>query len=261
MFHSPTSAGTPRKLIVFIGPAGSGKTSLTWALGKWIEKNYGAIVGYVNLDPGTLRLPYRADYDVREIITINDIMSRYNLGPNGAFIKSMDIMLGRVKDILQRITAIDKEYVLIDTPGQMELFVFRENGPAMLEVLKKLGRVVGITVFDPMLSRTPTDIAVLKALSIVIQLRLKVESILVVNKLDLLNRNVLSVLDDAEKLLKEIEKEGHGVFKDMALSLLSICRNYIPPSRLIAVSAKTGDGINELFDVIHEVFCTCGDLT
>jgi len=32
-------------------------------------------------------------------------------------------------------------------------------------------------------------------------------------------------------------------------------------ARLVKVSARTGEGLNALFDMVHEAFCTCGDLS
>ena len=78
----------PRMIVVLMGPAGSGKTTLTAALGKWIEENQGYNVGYINLDPGAETLPYNPDFDVREWFTVEDIMVKEDLGPNGAMIRA-----------------------------------------------------------------------------------------------------------------------------------------------------------------------------
>jgi hypothetical protein len=44
----------------------------------------------MNLDPGVVRLPYSPDIDVRQFVDYNDIVDRYELGPNGALIVAMD---------------------------------------------------------------------------------------------------------------------------------------------------------------------------
>lgn len=38
----------------------------------------------INLDPANDIIPYKCDVDIRELITVNDVMERLKLGPNGA---------------------------------------------------------------------------------------------------------------------------------------------------------------------------------
>jgi translation initiation factor IF-2 len=47
----------------------------------------------------------------------------------------------------------------------------------------------------------------------------------------------------------------------MLAEVLQVVRKYLRAERLVAVSAVTGEGIEELYKLVHEVFCTCGDLT
>jgi Conserved hypothetical ATP binding protein. len=35
----------------------------------------------VNLDPGAEFLPYEPDFDIREILSLSEVMSEYSLGP------------------------------------------------------------------------------------------------------------------------------------------------------------------------------------
>ena len=114
-----------KQFIILVGPAGCGKTTLVKSFGNWVSKVQGMRVGYVNLDPGAERVPYKAYFDVRSIVNVRDIMKTYDLGPNGAFIKSMNIVYENLDRVVSRIVQAEFDYVLIDTPGQMELFVFK----------------------------------------------------------------------------------------------------------------------------------------
>ncbi|HRU81633.1 MAG TPA: ATP/GTP-binding protein, partial [Candidatus Methanomethylicus sp.] len=58
--------------LLVIGPAGSGKTSLTARLSEWMAKS-GTSSCLINLDPGAERLPYLPDYDVRSIVRVCDL--------------------------------------------------------------------------------------------------------------------------------------------------------------------------------------------
>jgi len=37
----------------------------------------------VNLDPANECLPYKSDIDVEDLITLDDVMAEFDLGPNG----------------------------------------------------------------------------------------------------------------------------------------------------------------------------------
>ena len=72
-------------IVIFVGTAGCGKL-LTKSYSKWLRENeFKAAI--VNLDSGVYALPYAPDFDIRRIFTLEELMVKYNLGPNGAFIK------------------------------------------------------------------------------------------------------------------------------------------------------------------------------
>jgi GPN-loop GTPase len=66
--------------IFITGTAGSGKSLLTSKLLQWYEDHDSFAIG-LNLDPGTIDLPYEPDIDVRNYIDINRLMNSYQLGP------------------------------------------------------------------------------------------------------------------------------------------------------------------------------------
>jgi translation initiation factor IF-2 len=71
------------------------------------------------------------------------------------------------------------------------------------------------------------------------------------------------LLSDQSLLIKAVERESkqEGVYKDLALELSSIIRDFRSPIRLVKTSALTGTGFSELLDIINETSCACGDLT
>ena len=91
--------------IYFVGTAGSGKSTMVGAFKRWLDDNeIDSIV--VNLDPGAEKLPYVPDVDSREWINLDEVMSQYGLGPNGAQIVAADLMavnIKKVSDILDTI--------------------------------------------------------------------------------------------------------------------------------------------------------------
>jgi uncharacterized protein YacL (UPF0231 family) len=43
-----------------------------------------------NIDPANDFLPYEADFDVREIVDVDEVMEREGLGPNGGVLWAME---------------------------------------------------------------------------------------------------------------------------------------------------------------------------
>ena len=111
------------------------KSLLTATLTEWY-KNNGINCISVNLDPGVTELPYVADVDIRDRISLTDIMDTYKLGPNGALILSCDLIATNLESIIPDIEEHSPEYVIIDTPGQIEQFVYRNSGPYVVNNIK-----------------------------------------------------------------------------------------------------------------------------
>lgn len=248
-----------KSVVLFVGPAGSGKTSLTAAFGKWLWNKMVIPAAYVNLDPGVEYLPYKPDIDIRQYVTVEEVMKKYGLGPNGALIKSVEIACKYLDDILERASKLPAPYILVDTPGQMELFLFREFGPRFVEKFKKVGHIIGVVILDPTLTRKAQEFVSLKLLSLLTSLRLGVDVIPVINKADAVEES--GILRDDERLRLELSRESEGVVGEISERILDILNDYRLATRVPLVSATTGKGLEELYDMLHEIFCACGDLT
>ena len=253
-------AGRSLYLIV-LGPAGSGKTTLTAAFGSWLQEVQEARVAYVNLDPGADYLPYKPDVDARSYVTVEELMRKEGLGPNGALVESMRVLYERRAEILERISSLEADVVLVDTPGQMELFLFHEAGPAFSRELAKRGAAVALVLFDSGLARSPSHFATLRLMALVVQLRLDVPTVAALNKGDLETaRRAVAWAKDPSLLLSDLEGE-QGVISELAARLVELMNAYSLAARVPLVSAKERWGFQELYDLLHEVWCACGDLT
>ncbi len=168
-------------IIMFVGTAGCGKTTLVKSFGEWLE-NQGFRVSYVNLDPGAEVIPYNASFDVRRIVTTDKLMKELGLGPSGAMIMAAKIMEEKINDIVKEILLCEADYVLVDTPGQMELFVFRGLGPSLASAIKNVDRTVVIYIVDAETMFSAAEYLVIKLLSLIIELRLDAPIVTVINK-------------------------------------------------------------------------------
>lgn len=180
--------------MVFItGTAGAGKSLLTHAMKEWyISRGENAVA--VNLDPGVLNLPYNPDVDVRQRIDFQEIMDQYKLGPNGALILATDMVAAKLEGIQEEIESVNPEYVIVDTPGQTELFAFRESGEYIVRETRADSKVL-LFLLDPLLANTPTNFLSLALLSASVGLRMKIPRITVLPKRDIAFEGVKRILE------------------------------------------------------------------
>ncbi|MEM0066415.1 MAG: ATP/GTP-binding protein [Sulfolobales archaeon] len=254
----------PKLSVLFLGPAGSGKTLLTWAFGRWLE-NLGFAVDYVNLDPAVEFLPYGPSFDARSIVRTREVMVREGLGPNAAIVRAVDILAERYGEVYEALSKLKGDYVLVDTPGQMEIVVFRPSGLKLVELVKKASTPVGVFLLDSTLGRYEAEAAVSVLLATVAQLRLEIPVVPVLSKADAsgISGGIVSssIHLEVEEIASNLSKSGTGVLSEMLFETMNLVRKYLRAGRLIAVSSVRGDGIDELYKILHEVFCACGDLT
>lgn len=246
-------------ILTFVGTAGSGKTTLTQAFGKYLEEN-DYRVSYVNLDTGVKRLPYRPDLDVRAEVTAWEIMEE-GYGPNGAIVESYDRLLPRVSEYVSSIMELDGEndYVLLDTPGQMETFLFHEFGVRLMEDLPE---PLTVYLFSPNILRKPADFCFARFFGLMIELRLGTTTVPAMSKVDTVGNleEYRRYLDDVEYLTARLrlEPSTQGL---LAYRMCSTLPELAPPTRVLYISAQTGEGFDDLETLAYEHRCACGDLT
>jgi hypothetical protein len=234
------------KAIFITGTAGSGKSLLASILKPWyLDKGLDCII--VNLDPGAYSLPYTPDVDVRDFVNIDEIMERYELGPNGALILSADLIATSLNELQRSIDELNPEITIIDTPGQVELFAYRNSGPFMLQNLMCEEKVV-LFLFDLALVATPINFVSVALLSASIQLRLRAPQINVLSKRDLGDwRKVMKWSSDLPSLENAIRK--HTTDDELYLLsrrlLLGLVKSGIS-FELYPVSSVTHEGLVEL---------------
>lgn len=122
-----------------MGPAGAGKTTFCNALIQHLENTRRSCF-YVNLDPAAETFTYEPDLDIRELITLEDVMEELELGPNGGLIYCFEFLLQNLDFLTQALDPLSEEYLIIfDMPGQIELYTHIPLLPSLVQFLSRAG--------------------------------------------------------------------------------------------------------------------------
>ena len=240
-----------------VGPAGSGKSSFVAAFAEWIDR-YEIPYLTVNLDPAAEYTPYTPDVDVRAYVTAREVMDEYKLGPNGAIIASVDLMLNFVGSIREEVEESASEgYVIFDTPGQMEIFAFRKTGA---EVIKELASErAGIAfIVDAALSKSPSAFISQLFLASSVYYRFKMPQFNIFNKVDLLNEDerekMVDWVRDPSTLLGDLEKELAGEERMMLKGLLESVQSFLEAFSIYFASCKMHQGLESVYADLQKLY-------
>ena len=235
------------KSIFLTGTAGSGKSLLTSKIYEYYTRN-GAFAAILNLDPGVETLPYTCDIDVRDYVDIVSIMKQYELGPNGALVMANDLIATKIDEIQREIDSVNPDYLLIDTPGQIELFAYRTSGPFLVQNLN-LDEKISIFLFDGALITSPINFVSIALLATSIKLRLNLPTINVLTKTDLIGGKLKEILKwstNLPALENAISQEADGDAYTLTTTILRSLNLGGFAQGLIPISNSTGDGMVNL---------------
>lgn len=242
--------------IYVIGTAGSGKSTLVNAFKDWMDSRDMECV-LVNLDPGADSVSYDADVDIREWVHLGEVMDEYSLGPNGAQIVCADLMALNVDKLVAAMESYQGKFTIIDTPGQMELFTFRQSSSIIVDAL---GRERSIFVFlsDPGLSKTPNGFVSNMMLCALTQFRFSLPVVNLLSKSDVLNEEELERLRlwsmDPYALYGALLDDDINTQTVMGIELFKAMETVGVYQELIPVSAHTLDGFEDLYNQIQLIF-------
>jgi hypothetical protein len=249
--------------IYVVGTAGSGKSSLTNAFNGWMSRHgFDSIT--VNLDPGADRIPYSPDVDVREWISMNQIMEEYGLGPNGAQVVCADLIALNAKEVNQRVMEFKSDYALIDTPGQLELFVFRETGKVIIRELNPRRSLIAF-IIDPSLAMTPSSFISQLMLSSTTQFRFMIPIVNILSKVDMLDQKRLKEIEewgkDLNRLYNDVIQESPSMYRQMSEGIFRVIKELESSTAMIPISSETIEGMEDLYAVIQNAFMGGEDLS
>ena len=243
--------------IFLVGTAGSGKSLLTASLEKWLVES-DLSVTVVNIDPGVESPPYTSDVDIREYVDYGEVMNNFGLGPNGALVASLDMGVGSVNELREEIIESERDYILVDCPGQMELFAYRNSGPLMVSGLRGNDPSVSLYLLDSNIARTPSGYLSSMLLGLSINIRFGLPQINILSKTDILMEDEIEEIvewgSEIHLLEEALDKSSEGLVREYSKSILDMLENIGSTSVTVPVSSKEMTGFDILYGELQRIF-------
>ena len=236
----------------------------------------------INLDPAVRNVPFDSNIDIRDSVNYKEVMKQYNLGPNGGILTSLNLFATKIDQILallekrttpnpENLNATPIKNILVDTPGQIEVFVWSASGSILLDSLAStFPTVIAYIIDTPRTSSTSTFMSnMLYACSILYKTKLPM--ILVFNKTDVKDaefaKEWMTDFEAFQAALRQEEDEGSfggieggngdlgggsGYMGSLLNSMSLMLEEFYRHLSVVGVSSMTGKGVDEFFEAVGE---------
>jgi len=118
-----------------MGPAGAGKSTFCTGLIQHLQNNKRPCF-YVNLDPAAEDFAFEPDLDIKDLISLEDVMEEMSLGPNGGLIYCFEFLMENLDFLTDPLEEVTDDYLIVfDMPGQIELYTHVPILPGLVKTL------------------------------------------------------------------------------------------------------------------------------
>ncbi|KAG9019859.1 hypothetical protein FRB90_003450 [Tulasnella sp. 427] len=218
----------------------------------------------LNLDPAVTYMPFEANIDIRDTINYAEVMKQYNLGPNGGILTALNLFTTKFDQVLsiveKRSDSVD--YVILDTPGQIEIFTWSASGAIITDAVAASFPTVVAYVIDT--ARTTAPATFMSNMLYAILYKTKLPFILVFNKTDVQKHDfAVQWMTDFEAFQKALQShgarnentsgDGDPNYMDSLMHSMSLVLDeFYQHLKAVGVSSVTGDGMKEFFDAVED---------
>lgn len=93
----------------------------------------------MNLDPAAETFDYPVAVDIRELVSVADVMDELDFGPNGSLIFAFEYLATHLDFLANELQNYNDDYLLIDLPGQIELYSHLQPVKSIINFLQREG--------------------------------------------------------------------------------------------------------------------------
>jgi len=220
---------------IVVGPPGSGKTTYCHGLQQLFAatKRDCAIV---NLDPANENIPYKCDIDISSLITLEDAIDAFGLGPNGGMIYCLEYLEKNIDWLLEQLDKIKHKYIIFDCPGQVELYTHNTAIKNIINILEKRDfRLCVVHLVDAHHCTDPSKYISVLLLSLQIMLQLGLPHVNVLSKVDLMesygklafNLDFYTEVQDLHYLLEQLNTDKQTAkYQKLNEALVDLIEDY-----------------------------------
>ncbi|KAI0751336.1 GPN-loop GTPase [Daedaleopsis nitida] len=181
-----------RYAVLVTGPAGVGKSTFCNGLITHLHTSKRS-AHLVNLDPAANAdaFEYEPSIDIRDLITLEDVMGELGYGPNGGLVYCFEYLLENMDWLDEELGGYEDDYLIFDCPGQIELYTHHPFLPTLVRHLQRLGlRTSAVYLIESQFMEDKYKFfsGVLSAMSAMVNL--EVPWINIMSKMDLVTANI-----------------------------------------------------------------------
>jgi GTPase SAR1 family protein len=155
-----------------------------------------------SLDPAAENFGYQLAFDIKDLISVEEVMEELKLGPNGGLIYCMEYLMNNLDWLQDHLDDFgDDEYLLLDCPGQLELYT---HIPLMRNVIDRMrmwgyeSSMVGVFCLDTTFVSDTSKFISGSLLSLSAMIALEVPHINVLTKCDLIAEEDIELILDRQ---------------------------------------------------------------
>ena len=176
------------------------------------------------------------------------------MGPNGAILTSLNLFTTRfdqVMGILEK-RASQLKYILMDTPGQIEVFTWSASGQIITEALATSFPTCIVYVVDTARCVSPTTFMSNMLYACSILYKTKLPFVLVFNKTDIVDHKfAIDWMTNFERFSQDLQADS-TYMASLTRSMSLVLEEFYSNLRCVGVSAVTGTGMDDFFKAIDE---------
>jgi len=239
--------------LVVLGMAGSGKTTFVEKLEEEIaNKDKESYI--INLDPAVMDTLYEPNLDIRDTVKYKEVMTSNNLGPNGAILTCLNLFSTNIDKVISILEPKkDLDFIVIDTPGQLEVFSWSASGKLISDSFSLLYPSILIYIIDMPRCNNPNTFSSNMLYALSIMYKMKLPLLIAFNKSDLVkDSKVIEWMNDYSSLEMELKKKD-DYMSTFSSSLSLLLNEFYKTIKYVKVSSKTGEGFDELIKMCEDI--------
>jgi len=207
-----------------MGPAGCGKSTYCAVMQEHFKLSLRRNCRVVNLDPAAEAFAYDCEVDVRDLISVDDVMEECGYGPNGGLVYAMEYVAENMEWLEEQLGDYnDDDYFIFDCPGQIELYSHLTVMRQIVDMFQNTldFRVAGVYCIDVNFIEDRPKFLSGALAALTCMMNLELPHINVLTKCDLVKHDEDEAVEDGEdtELDKFLEADVDTIVQELRTSM------------------------------------------